>query len=470
MRTILKFLALGGGGRSWYVRPSGGTYGSEDGTSYANAWDGFSNIVWASIMPGDTLYVCGTHTQLLTVGASGNAALYIKIKSFTADAGIVSGSLSRTQCVNANGRTYIEFDGLELLNSTDANLYLQDGTFIVRNVITHGATGTGAQGFQNETGTIATYYNCESYSNTDDGLSLHVNAIVTAYDCIFRNNSQGVNGIATSQFTAYRCNFYSNSTADLQPDSDANFTATNCFFQSTTGPNANSTVQLKVYNSILNNCNAVSAVLGDLLLQECTLLGTSGITSNKLATANRCYIKSSKNNQLITSGAGAMTMNYCAINAQAAVNVMAHGSTGTFVVNNCTAKCINNTSGVCINATADGFTANNLIVTVFQNAVTVSSGKTVTWNNVDIFNVTLKKFGAGTLTETGTITGDPKLNNPGSDDFSLQAGSAAIDAGINTGIATGISSASWGDTTPTYPVVTTATQGATYDLGAYIYN
>ncbi|MBA7649543.1 hypothetical protein ES703_57340 [subsurface metagenome] len=30
----------------WFVRPSGGNYGSEDGSSYQDAWDGLSNVVW----------------------------------------------------------------------------------------------------------------------------------------------------------------------------------------------------------------------------------------------------------------------------------------------------------------------------------------------------------------------------------------------------------------------------------------
>ena len=50
---------------TWYVRPQGGSYGNEDGTSYANAWDGLQNIVWgeAGVEPGDTLYICGLHVH-----------------------------------------------------------------------------------------------------------------------------------------------------------------------------------------------------------------------------------------------------------------------------------------------------------------------------------------------------------------------------------------------------------------------
>ena len=48
---------------TWYVRPSGGAYGSEDGTAYADAWDGLSNVVWggAGVVGSDTLYICGEH-------------------------------------------------------------------------------------------------------------------------------------------------------------------------------------------------------------------------------------------------------------------------------------------------------------------------------------------------------------------------------------------------------------------------
>ena len=63
---------------SWYVRPGvytnfnpntgtpipvPGVYGSQDGTSYQNAWNGIQSVVWGAggVEPGDSLYVCGTH-------------------------------------------------------------------------------------------------------------------------------------------------------------------------------------------------------------------------------------------------------------------------------------------------------------------------------------------------------------------------------------------------------------------------
>ena len=47
----------------WYARPFGGDYGAEDGTSYENAWDGLTFVVWGpgGVESGDTLYVSGIH-------------------------------------------------------------------------------------------------------------------------------------------------------------------------------------------------------------------------------------------------------------------------------------------------------------------------------------------------------------------------------------------------------------------------
>ncbi len=56
----------------WYVKPAGGDYGNEDGTSYDNAWDGLLSVVWGAngVQPGDTLWVCGTHVyKMPSLGA-----------------------------------------------------------------------------------------------------------------------------------------------------------------------------------------------------------------------------------------------------------------------------------------------------------------------------------------------------------------------------------------------------------------
>jgi len=67
----------------WYVRPAGGNYGAEDGSSYTNAWDGFDNIDWNSIGPGDNLYVCGLHVvglDALEINSSGTPGNLVTVR------------------------------------------------------------------------------------------------------------------------------------------------------------------------------------------------------------------------------------------------------------------------------------------------------------------------------------------------------------------------------------------------------
>lgn len=79
-------------GATWYVRPSvftnwsglypvpqEGVYGSQDGTTYANAWNGIRSVVWGvgGVTTGDTLYICGTHiATYIAGGSSPNTASY----------------------------------------------------------------------------------------------------------------------------------------------------------------------------------------------------------------------------------------------------------------------------------------------------------------------------------------------------------------------------------------------------------
>lgn len=65
--------------RTWYVRPEGGRYGREDGTSYGDAWNGLRSVVWGpeGVAPGDTLYVCGLHLRVLhTTDPPSSSAIY----------------------------------------------------------------------------------------------------------------------------------------------------------------------------------------------------------------------------------------------------------------------------------------------------------------------------------------------------------------------------------------------------------
>ncbi len=87
---------------TWYVRPgvwttvdgsghpipTAAVYGAQDGTSYADAWNGLTSIVWGGggVSSGDTLYVCGTHVYRIFVNAgslTSQAVSTIGTSSFT---------------------------------------------------------------------------------------------------------------------------------------------------------------------------------------------------------------------------------------------------------------------------------------------------------------------------------------------------------------------------------------------------
>jgi hypothetical protein len=80
-------LAMSAQAANWYVRPNGGTYGSENGTDWNNAFDGFSDISWSSVACGDTVWVAGgTYTQNLAPAKKCTSGARLAIRRARADA------------------------------------------------------------------------------------------------------------------------------------------------------------------------------------------------------------------------------------------------------------------------------------------------------------------------------------------------------------------------------------------------
>lgn len=96
---------------------------SGDGTSWANAWKGFSNINWRAIEAGDTIHISGgltgkTYNETLTVHASGAAGRAITITSGV-DAGhdgpvVINGQNSRWWGIVIEQRANVTLSGLKV--------------------------------------------------------------------------------------------------------------------------------------------------------------------------------------------------------------------------------------------------------------------------------------------------------------------------------------------------------------------
>jgi len=112
----------------WYVRPSGGSYGYENGKTYANAWDGFSNIVWnqaSGMYYGDTLYICGTHNESFAVEMSGLDATPVYIRGdYPPYKGIIDVQNSATRCVYISDKDNIIASGLVVRGGTQEGIYV----------------------------------------------------------------------------------------------------------------------------------------------------------------------------------------------------------------------------------------------------------------------------------------------------------------------------------------------------------
>ena len=103
--------------------------GSNNGTSWTNAWESFSNINWDLVHAGDVIYISGgsfskTYTETLTMyrwengGASGTVSDRITICPGVSQGHngtvIIEGDTSKENCIYIKEYDYIKINGLKI--------------------------------------------------------------------------------------------------------------------------------------------------------------------------------------------------------------------------------------------------------------------------------------------------------------------------------------------------------------------
>jgi hypothetical protein len=199
----------------YYVRESTAHSGTRDGTTYALAWGTFSEVDWGTgvgqLDAGDTLWVCGTHTEILTFNRSGTSFSDMIIVDGDADSAPDVNAAGDYGSINITGvenginayQNYIKIRNLTIEN-TSASAITKKGIgsgntygIILENLIVRdfdqglirGSTTALTQLDATITATNCIFENAVNtgffmYFHADNGVAKDV----TLTDCTFRNN------------------------------------------------------------------------------------------------------------------------------------------------------------------------------------------------------------------------------------------------------------------------------------------
>jgi len=180
--------------KSWYVRPASGSYGAENGTSYANAWDGWNSIVWGNtgVVASDTIYLCGNHSFSASISLGQTNATTKNRITISGACPNIPGTItfSGNSFLNIN-KNYFDIKKLTLTASpTSPGVYQQKSFVTYDKVIFNG--GTYGINFAN-TGTITntTVQNCSFNGQSLVGIKWFVydNTLSALKNTLIQNNT-----------------------------------------------------------------------------------------------------------------------------------------------------------------------------------------------------------------------------------------------------------------------------------------
>jgi hypothetical protein len=458
-----KYVFGDGGTVSFFVRPAGTIYGDSSGTSYANAWSGFSSINW-TLLANKTLNVCGTHTQRLLVQQNNVTIVGNNILG----AGIINGQSTR-QCINVTSYNNITINGITCNNGLLDNIIFENS---IGNIVNDSTFDTSTNQTAQHQGAICEveYNNCIFKNGADDGISSHDSAtVITANNCTFQGNVQGINTISSGIVYANDCNFISN-TQDLKADTSSIIVANRCTLRGQVVANSSQALQLN--NCLLLSGETLISDVGTILINGCKYMGASTISSYQTNITKvqilRSYFERTTALKIRNFANAVFNVEYCTFIHKGGLDdfsILTQG-TGTSTINNCN---FIGSANLGWGIQAQGrLNVKNSIFTNLKLCVNPNgTNGIVTFENCNTFNNLFINInqGGGTFSNTNNITTNPLFTNIATLDFRLQAGSPCLNSGATLTNAKGILSADWASTIPT---VTTINQSGAWDRGACI--
>ena len=483
---------------NFFVRPAGTTYGNGDGTSYANAWSGFSAINW-SLLENCVLNVCGTHFQSLVVQSDN-----VTIKGNNPiQAGIIDGQNTITSNIDVNNRQNVVFEGIASYRAVLDCIFLRGNSTVT--TIDCIFSESGNQGIQHYDTVVCHHYNVLTENNVDDGVSAHDSAVVYLHGGASNNNAEGINIIKDTRAYVYNFSFSGNTSQDIRVISNA--ITEQCILEiyDSTVNIIDVAVNAKV---IANNCEVGNLRIGNGIIRSfaemtnCTigtvtntnlvdetftncritnLIKPSNNTSNVIRLYNSyCRIQglfnytgiliarrtlfsglSNTNITLDMSSGSTTDIKYCVFTETAATRFAVTFRTGANITRFSNNTFSNDGVGNGLSSSV-AFTFNNLI---FFRCVTAmqASGVTLTANRCCFNSNTTNTI--STVTQNNSVTGNPNFVNAAQKDYRLGAGSSCIGTGATLTENTGILNANF---VSGLPNVTTKVQNTNWDIGAYV--
>jgi hypothetical protein len=229
-----------------WVRPVSGEYGLEDGSSYANAYDGISDIVWDDVDSDDgKLFFCGdlSGEGTVTIGSSGEDGTRVQLVSCTAANGCGTEDPGTVASINVGAYDWLNIEDVTVDRSSGDGIYSfgDADNVTIRGVTVQNCAGEGITHYTSTN--LAENWIIEDSTVKDNGPGTDIDSgiffkgtNIIIRRCLVEHNGYGDDqtgfshgiyidsGCTPSRIEIYECDIYNNNKGHgIQSKSGGNF-------------------------------------------------------------------------------------------------------------------------------------------------------------------------------------------------------------------------------------------------------